>query len=125
MNGNLSGLSKLALKASARITADNTSAAVDVSDFQGVCQVILNSSATEAADNTSDVKLTHCDTSGGTYTDVAGGAFAQVTNAGASLQVLTLNADNLKQYVKVFNDLGGTTPAVTAGVLLIGTKQSS
>lgn len=114
----------IALKAASRLAADNTSAAVDVSAFQGMCKVILNSSATEAADNTADVKLTHCETSGGTYEDVPNGAFAQVTNAAASHQELLLNADVLKKYVKVVSDLGGTTPAVTNAVMLVGKKQS-
>jgi hypothetical protein len=125
MNGNFhSGLSMVALKASARITADNNGAGVDVSEFQGIVQVILNSSATEAADNTSDVKLQHS-ADNSAWSDVTGGAFAQVVNAAASVQVLTLNADNFKKYVRVVNDLGGTTPAVTAGVMLQGIKQRS
>jgi hypothetical protein len=80
--------------------------------------LVLNSSATEAADNTADVKITHCDTEDGTYTD-SGVAFAQVTNAAASHQVLHVSADQFKKYVKVVTDLGGTTPAVTNSVELI------
>jgi hypothetical protein len=124
MNGNQSGLTTIALKAAARITADNNGAGVDVSEFQGICKVHLNSSATEAADNTSAVKLQHSDDNA-TWSDVTGAAFAQVTNAAASMQEMTLNADNFKKYVRVVNDLGGTTPAVTAGVTLTGVKQRS
>lgn len=115
----------VALKAAQRITADNTGTGVDVSAFQGMCKVVLNSSNTEAADNTSAVKLQHSDTLGGTYTDVTRGAFATVTNAAASHQEILLNADDLKAFVRVFNDLSGTTPAVTFGVSLIGKKQST
>lgn len=111
------------LKPSARITASNTGAAIDIADFHGQAKLVLNSSVTEAADNTSTVKLTHCDTSGGAYTD-AGVQFAAVTNAANGFQVIDLNVDRLKKFVKVVNTLAGTTPAVTAGVELIGQKQS-
>lgn len=114
----------LALRAAARITATNTGTAVDVSDFQGLCKVLLNSSATEGAGQTADVKLQHSDTSGGTYTDVPRGTFTQVTNTAASHQDILLNADDLKKFVRVVNTLGGTTPAVTYGVTLVGVKQS-
>lgn len=119
------GITTTALKAASRITATNLSAAIDTADFQGICKVILNSSATEAADNTADVKLQHSDTSGGTYTDVTGGAFARVTNAAASHQEITLNADSFKRYVKVSSILGGTTPAVTNAVSIVGKKQTT
>lgn len=112
------------IKAASRLSATATSAAVDVSEFQGICKVLLNSSATEAADNTADVKLNHSDTEAGTYTDVPGGAFARVTNAVASHQEIMLNADVFKKYVKVVSTLGGTTPAVTNAVTLVGKKQS-
>lgn len=117
----LVSLAKAALGVAKRITATNTGAAVDVSDFTGNCAFILNSSATEAADNTATVKLTHCDTEGGVYTDT-GIAFAAVTNAAASHQELLRSVDGLKKYVKVVNTLAGTSPAVTFSVEIIGKK---
>lgn len=117
----MSKLTAVNLAAAARLTATTTSAAVDVSDFTGNAKLVLNSSATEAADNTLDVKLTHCDTSGGTYTD-AGVAFTQVVNSAASFQSLDFSVDGLKKYVKVVSTLGGTTPAVTRSVSLIANK---
>lgn len=113
-----------ALHHSSRITDDNTSGATDISSFHGQGKLYLSSSATEAADNTSDVKITHSDTEGGVYTD-AGVAFAQVTNAGVSFQTIDLNVDRFKRWVKVVNDLGGTTPAVTYSVTLVAKKQST
>ncbi|WP_290872024.1 hypothetical protein [Aquabacterium sp.] len=110
------------LAAAKRITATDTSAAVDISDFTGVCRFVLNSSALEGASQTSDVKLQHCDTSGGTYVD-SGISFAQITTAGgASFQDLLRSVDGLKKYVKVVNTLGGTSPAVTFALSVIGKK---
>lgn len=117
----MSKLTAINLATAERLAATTTSAAVDVSDFTGNAKLVLNSSATEAADNTLDVKLTHCDTSGGSYTD-AGIAFTQVTNAGASFQTIDFSVDGLKKYVKVVSTLGGTTPKVTRSVSLIANK---
>jgi hypothetical protein len=105
---------------SKRITATDTSAAIDLSKYTGEVLFTLNSSAPEGAAQTSDVKLTHCDTSGGTYTD-SGIAFDQVTTAGgASFQSKLRNVDGLKQFVKVVNTLGGASPAITYGVTITG-----
>lgn len=112
----------IALAPPAALTATTTGSAIDVSGFHGLCDMVLNSAATGGAGMTSDVKLTHCDTSGGTYTDVTNGAFAQVTNAAASCQTLILNADSLKKYVKVVHTLAGTNPTVTSGVTISGKK---
>jgi hypothetical protein len=113
-------LTQAVVAPSKRITATDTSAAVDLSKFTGEVLFTLNSSAMEGASQTSDVKLTHCDTSGGTYTD-SGITFDQVTTAGgASFQSKLRNVDGLKQFVKVVNTLGGSTPAVTYGVTITG-----
>lgn len=115
----IAALTNRLLAVAKRITATDTSTAVDLSNFTGMAKVTLNSSATEGATMTSDVKLVHCDTIGGTYTDT-GIAFTQVTNAAASFQILMRNIDGLKQFVKVVNTLGGTSPAVTYSVQIVG-----
>lgn len=115
----------ITLATAARVTADGSSAAVDVSEFQGIAKAILTAGATEGADHTIAIKLQHCDTSGGSYVD-AGVAFTTLTNAAASHQEITFNADNLKPFVKVAHDISGTsTPAGTFAVILVGTKQRS
>lgn len=118
----LISLSITPLAAAKRITATDTSAAVDISDYTGNCRFVLNSSALEGAAQTSDVKLVHSDTSGGTYTDT-GVAFSQIATAGgASFQDLLRNVDGFKKYVKVINTLGGASPAVTFALSIIGKK---
>ncbi len=116
-------LVSLAVKALApakSISATDTSAALDISDFTGNCRFVLNSGAV-AATGTSDVKITHCDTSGGSYTD-SGIAFAQVTAAAASEQDLLKSVDGLKKFIKVVNTLGGGSPVVAFSVTIIGKK---
>lgn len=115
-------LASLAIKALApakSVSATDTSAAFDISDFTGNCRFVLNSGAV-ANTGTSDVKLTHCDTIGGTYTD-SGIAFAQVAQV-ASEQDLMRNVDGLKKFVKVVNTLGGGTPVVPFSVTIIGKR---
>ncbi|MDM5178510.1 hypothetical protein PO883_15030 [Massilia sp. DJPM01] len=118
----LVSLAALVLAASKRVTATDIGAAVDLSDMTGACRFLLNSSALEGAAQTSDVKLQHSDTAGGTYTDT-GIAFAQITTAGgASAQDLLRSVDGLKRFVKVVNTLGGASPAVTFGLTVLGKK---
>lgn len=120
----LANLTQAVVSPSKRIAANDTSAAVDLSGFTGLALFTLNASATEGAGQTCDVKLQHCDTSGGTYVD-AGISFAQVTNAGASFQSLLRDVDGLKQFVKVVGTLGGSTPACTYGITITGKRDAS
>ena len=46
------GVTRIVLAVSASITASGNGAAVNVSDFQGICQIILNSGPTNAGTNT-------------------------------------------------------------------------
>jgi hypothetical protein len=118
----LVSLTALTLGVAKRIAATDIGAAVDISDMTGVCRFLLNSSVMEGAAQTSDVKLQHSDTAGGTYTD-AGISFAQITTAGgASFQDKLASVDGLKKFVKVVNTLGGTSPAVTFALTVIGKK---
>lgn len=114
-------LAVVSLATAAELSATTTSDAVEISDFTGPAKLVLNAGATAAAGNTLDVKITHSDTLGGAYTD-AGIAFAQVTNAGASFQVIDLSIDGLKKYIKVVSTLGGTTPKAARSVELFGQK---
>ena len=116
----MSKLTTIALQAASAPTGTQTSSAVDIADFTGNAQIILDCAAPAAAE-TLDVKLQHCATSGGTYVD-AGVAFTQVTNAGgASFQVLNASIDGLMRYVKVVQTKVGTT-ALARGVYLVGNK---
>lgn len=115
----LVSLAITALAPAKSISATDTSAAIDISDYTGNCRFTLNSSAV-AATGTSDVKLQHSDTAGGAYTDT-GIAFAQVAQA-ASFQDILRNVDGLKKFVKVVNTLGGGSPVVAFSLSIIGKK---
>jgi len=57
-----------------------------------------------------------------TFTDVVGAAFAPVTNAAASLQQIHVNVDSFQKYIRVVDDIGGTTPECARCVLLLAKK---
>lgn len=121
MNGNLSGYKQTALAlAAAQAAGTVNDAGVDMRNAQGVGKFTQNASQ-PAAGTTLDTKLQHSDDNA-TFTD-AGYAFAQVSNAGGyGLQELTVNADNLKRYVRTVRTVAGAG-SVTSSVLHIGVPQ--
>jgi len=119
------GITSVSLLAAVTLSADGQGAAVDIAAFHGWGLLVLNSSATAAADNTADVKLQHSDDGATGWTDVPDGAFVQVTNAAASHQVKGLNLSELKRYVRLDYDLGGTSPEVTISAEIVGKPQYS
>jgi hypothetical protein len=83
---------------------------VDLKDFDGDIQVILDAGAA-AGSGTMTGKLQHsATTTSGDFVDVTGGGFTAVAQA-ASKQVLTLNRDELRRYVRFVGTIAssGTT----------------
>lgn len=108
------------LAPAARIgTTPTKGAAVDVSGLTGKCMLILNASATEGSGMTLDTKIQHSDTTtDGDFVD-AGVAFTRVTDAAASHQVIEMDVDGFKKYIRAVDTLGGSSPFVTRSVELI------
>jgi len=115
-----------ALLTSQTITSTTTGSAVDIQRLDGRGKLVLIAGAASAGTApTLDVKLTECDTSGGTYTDVTGAAFTQVTDAADSTQSLSINLAGLKRYVKAVATVGGTsTPTFSLAVILDGLQEA-
>jgi len=114
------GVTRIVLAVSASITASGNGAAVNVSDFQGICQIIMNSGPTNAGTNT--VKLQHSDDGSTNWVDVPNGAFPAVGTTAAAPSI-TMNSDALKKFVRVVDTLAGGANAVVRGVSLVGRKQ--
>ena len=68
-----------------------------------------NAPRTGGASITFAVKLTHSDTSGGSYTDVTDGGFTTTTANTASRQKLYVNVTDIKRFVKVSLTVAGGT----------------
>jgi len=98
------------------VTATATGSAIDLLGYEGDMAVLLDAEA-GGASITYAVKLTESDTSGGTYTDVTGGAFTTTTANTASLQKITVNATSLKRFVKATATVAGGTGAGAVAVI--------
>ena len=82
----------------------------DLKDFDGEIQIILDSGAA-AASGTMTGQIQHSDTTtSGDFENVTGGGFTAVAQA-ASKQVMTLNRDALKRYIRFVGTIAasGTT----------------
>lgn len=114
---NANQLTTSELLSARQITSTATGAAVDIRDLKGKGKIVLAASAAAAGTNpTLNVKLTHCTTSGGSYSDVSGAAFAEVTTT-AGVQQIGVDFDSLHRYVKVVATVAGTdTPTFALAV---------
>ena len=106
-----------------RATATANGTGIDMRDYIGKMKFILSSSAGGGTTPTLDVKLQECDTSGGTYTDISGATFTQVTDAADSTEDLGLAIDGVKRYVRAVETITGTSPTFDRALLAIGRKQ--
>jgi len=107
-------------------TYDETDAeqtGIDVQDYDGVALFILNASAGTGTTPTLDVTIEES-ADDSTYTAVTGGAFTQVTDT-AAVEAIALNVGNLKRYVRVTIDIGGTTPDFFLAAEFVGMKKAS
>lgn len=112
------------LAPAARTATTTTSAAIDLASLGGVPVMALYCDAASAGTlPTLDAKITHCDTSGGSYTD-SGLTFTQVTTA-AALQLVRLDRTILKRFVKLVLTIGGTdTPTFPSSAGIVAFEQS-
>ena len=119
---NLEKLTVVAGVATAAVTSTATSSAIDLLEYDGDVMLILDSAAGGGSTPTLDVKITECDTTGGTYTDLSGATFTQVTDS-ASMQTLAINKDSSKRFIKIVQTIGGSSPTFTFSINLVGLKK--
>lgn len=96
------------LAGAATRTTTGVGSAVDLQDALEVGNkrsMLAHLSVGAQSGTTLDVKITECDTSGGTYTDITGAAFTQV---GAALSEQDLFFQAKKRYVKASWTIAGT-----------------
>jgi hypothetical protein len=107
------------------VTATVTaSTAIDLVDYEGDIAVILCAEA-GGASITYLGKLTESDTSGGSYTDVTGGAFTVTAANTASVQKIAVNSDNMKRFIKAVVTVAGGTGAGAVTIVGLGSKKYS
>ena len=94
----LEKLQHFTLLATTTITGTGNQTGVDLLEYDGDIQIILAGTAAGAsADLTFRIEES---SDNSTYTAVSGGTFTAIANA-ASKQVITLNRDDLKRYVRL------------------------
>jgi hypothetical protein len=110
---------------SGEYTSTETGTGIDLSLYEGEVVAILNSSAkTAGTDPTLDVKLQHDPAVGGSYADITGATFAQVTTV-ASIEAVVFNASECDAFVRAVGTIGGTvTPTFDFGVAFYGIKKT-
>ena len=119
---NLEKLDITAAVASASVTATATSGAIDLKEFDGDVLLVLNCAAGTGSSPTLDIKVQDSDESGGTYGDLSGATFTQVTDS-ASVQTLEVNKDECKRFIKIVQTVGGSSPVFVYGISLVGAKK--
>ena len=97
--------------------------AVDILDYEGHAAAILQSAAGTGTTPTLDVKLQGSSDGSTGWADIASAAFAQVTNAASSRQIVKFNASAAKRYIRAVATVGGTTPSFACAVAFVGKKQ--
>ena len=108
--------------ATAAVTSTATSAAIDLKEYDGDVSLILTSAAGTGSSPTLDVKVQDSDASGGTYGDLSGATFTQVTGS-VSMQVITFCKDEAKRYIKIVQTIGGSTPSFTFNINGVALKK--
>jgi hypothetical protein len=118
----LPAMHALELKAPAVSASSGASTALDITAYEGPVTILLAATA-QGSGITNGVKVTHCDTSNGTFTDVAGGAFTGLSNTVYGTQALTLVADELKKFIKLDETVAGGTGTGIVGAQIVGAKK--
>lgn len=102
-----------------------TGPAIDRQGFEScVLQVACGAASGGPSARTVDCKLTHCDTSGGSYVDVPSAALTQMTADGGDVEK-NIDLIGVKRFIKVVVTVaftGGSSPAipVSAAIALGG-----
>lgn len=116
-------LPSISLIPSEAIAASANGAGVDIKDYVGTLQILLDAGAATAGTlPTLDVKIQ--DSPDNTnFTDIAGKAFTQVTTV-ASRQQLVLDTNAVGRYIRAVSTVGGTaSPSFPISVQGVGIKQ--
>lgn len=114
-------LPSISLIAAQAIAATANGTGVDIKDYVGTMQLLLDSGAGAGTTPTLDVKIQDSDDNTA-FADVTGKAFTQVTTV-ASRQQMVLDTNAVRRYIRAVSTLGGTTPSFPISLQGVGVKQ--
>lgn len=106
---------------------------LDVSNYEGHVLIVVNSAAASASD-TLDITVSENTSTSGSGSAVPADAlfnpstgvadtFDQITDAGASFQVMGLKLERVSQYIRVTATAAGSGISIPMGACIIGTKK--
>tara|TARA_Y100000114_G_scaffold50257_1_gene45860 strand:- start:70 stop:456 length:387 start_codon:yes stop_codon:yes gene_type:complete len=120
---NLENLEVVTVRSLAGTTANHTSAATSLVDYEGDVMLVLNATAGTGTDTpTLTVRIKQNDTSAGSYDFITGAEFTPVTDT-ASVQKLVLNSNAIKRFIKINAQVSGTNPSFSYSVNLVACKK--
>ena len=91
-------------------------------DAEGEAIVILDSEAGSGTAPTLDVKLQDS-ADNSSFADITDKTFTQVTDGGAGFEKISINANDVRRYVRAVATFGGTSPVFVFGVSLVYGKK--
>jgi len=105
------------------VTVDVLGAAIDVRDYDGVIKLCLIQNNIAGTTPTLDVNVVESEATGGTYTSLSGGAFAQkVTTDDASW--IDVDVAQTKGFLKFnYNIEGTSSPQYLVSTFIVGVKK--
>jgi len=116
-----SALTLKELEAADSFTSTNNGTGVDCSGLDGQVVVVLSATNVSGTSPTLDVKLQTSATVGGTYADISGATFTQVTDAADSTEKIVLDVGSVAtDFIRAVGTLAGTSPVFEYSVALLG-----
>ena len=106
------------------VTATAGGTGIDIRQYSGKIAVIFQSAAGTGTTPTLDIKLQDDDAVGGSYGDITGATFTQVTDGADITEKIVVDADACKAFIRAHKTIGGTsTPTFGCGVTVVGLTQ--
>ena len=104
-------------------TATANGSAIDTHDYTNMYGFMLTTTAGTGTTPTLDMTIE--DSADGSTGWATVGTFTQVTDAADSSEIIFIDIDSVKKYIRATATIGGTTPSFTCAVLGIGETQAS
>ena len=101
-----------------RATTTANGTGVNVAKYNGLANIILSTDAGGGTTPTLDVTIEES-ADDVTYAAITGAAFAQVTDAAASFQQITVNLDSSTKFIRAVDTITGTSPTFDRAVIAV------
>lgn len=107
----------------AALSATGDGSAVNVGEFHGKARAVLMHSAAGGTTPTWDFRVEHSENGSTGWATLA--TFSQIVAAtAAGVQAIELDMDRARGFVRLSRTAGGTSPTITAGLAIVGTRQT-